>query len=67
LPVREALAFRALQSRERPVAIVAPEPGAVIVAEIELGKVAVKVLLAAVLVHAGHAPLEDREHVLNRV
>ena len=38
-----------------------------VVAEIELGEVAVEVLLAAVLVDAAHAALEDREHALDGV
>jgi hypothetical protein len=41
--------------------------GAVVVAEIELGKVAVQVLHAAVLIDALDAALEDRELALNRV
>jgi hypothetical protein len=39
----------------------------VVVAEIVLREIPVQVLLAAVLVDAAHAPLEDREHALNRV
>ena len=38
-----------------------PELDAIRIAEIEFGKVAVKVLFAAVLVDANHAALEDRE------
>ena len=41
--------------------------GAAVVAEIELGKVAVKVRFAAMLIDADHAALEHGEHVLNRV
>lgn len=43
------------------------QSGAAIVTEIELGKVAVQMSLAAMLIDANHAALEDREHVLNRV
>ena len=46
---------------------VTPKRGAAIVAEIELGKVAVQVRFAAMLIDADHAALEDREHVLDRV
>ena len=42
--------------------------GAVVVTEIELGKVAVKVLFLAVLVHpAAQAAFEHRKHVLGGV
>ena len=47
--------------------IVHAERDAVVVAEIKLRKIAVQVLLAAVLIDAAHAALEDREIVFNRV
>ena len=43
------------------------ESRAAVVAEIELGEVAVQVGLAAMLIDAVHAALEDREHVLDGV
>lgn len=41
------------------------ESDTVVVAEVELSKVAVQVLLAAVLIDALHAALEDREVALD--
>src|SRR5690606_15819992 len=43
------------------------ERGTAIVSEIELGKVAVQMGSAAMLVDADHSALEHGEHVLNRV
>ena len=43
------------------------ESGAVVVTELELGKVAVQVLFAAMLVDTLHAALEDAEITFNRV
>lgn len=39
----------------------------IVVAEVELGKVAVQVLLSAVLIDTLHAPLEGAEEALNGV
>jgi hypothetical protein len=50
LPVCEALAFHALHSGDGPVNVTATESDAVIVAEIELGQIAVKVLFFAMLI-----------------
>jgi len=41
------------------------KPGTVSIAEIELGQIAVQVLLAAMLVDALHAAFEDRVIALN--
>lgn len=38
-----------------------------VVAEIELGKITVQVLLPAVLINAAHAAFEDREKAFNRI
>ena len=38
-----------------------------VISELDLGKVAVQMLLAAMLVHALHAALEDRERAPNSV
>ena len=50
-----------------PVLIVNAKRDAVGIAEIEFGQVAVQVLLAAVLIDALHAALEDREVTFDRV
>jgi len=41
--------------------------GAVRIAKIEFRKIAVEMLLAAMLVRSDHAALEDREHALDGV
>jgi hypothetical protein len=59
--IGEPLALGALHSNGGSLRIVDAEPKAVGIPKVELGQVAVQVLLAAVLVHAFHAALEDRE------
>jgi len=61
LPVHQPLAFDAADRRNGAVGIADAKRNAVIVAEIELGKVAVQMLLGTVLIDATHAALEDRE------
>ena len=61
LPVHQPLAFNATDRGEGAVDVAIAERDAVIVAVIELGKVAVQMLLFAVLVHATHSAFEDRE------
>jgi hypothetical protein len=65
--VGQPLADRAQQRRLGAHGVVHAQPDPVVVAEIELGEVAVEVLLAAVLVDALHAPLGDREVAFRRV
>ena len=65
-PVGEALADDARERPFRALAVVDSEGDAVVVPEIELGEVAVQVLLAAMLANALHAPLEDRVVALDR-
>jgi hypothetical protein len=57
----------ALNRADGALCVVNAELSAVRVAEIELGEVAVKVTLAAVLINAFHATLENRVIALNRV
>ena len=54
--IGEPLTDDALEGIFRPLGILNAEGGAVVLAEIELGKVAMKVLLAAVLTDALHCP-----------
>ena len=67
MPVCEPLAFRALHGRESPVLIVEAERDPVVVAELVFRKVAVQVLLSAVLVKAFHSALENGEYAFDRV
>ena len=57
----------AAQCNPGPCCVVRTVVLAVVVAELELGSVAVQVPLGAVLADAPHAPLEDREGTLDRV
>ena len=54
----EALADDTTNQRVRAIGIAEAERNAVIVAEIELGKVAVQVLLTALLINAAHTRLK---------
>ena len=58
-PIRETLASRTLHSKRGTFAIVEAKFNAVIETEIIFGKVAMQMLLAAVLINAAHAALED--------
>ena len=66
-PISKALAFYHGEQLVVTLGISDLERGATVVAEIELGKVAVQMRFAAMLIDADHAALEDGEHVLNRV
>ena len=66
-PIGQAFAFRALNGDLGAGRIVVAEADAVRVAKIELGQIAVQMLLAAMLVDAFHAALEDRIEALDRV
>ena len=57
----------AFQDRYGSPFVVYPIGNPIVVPELEFGRVAVQVLLGAMLVDALHAPLEDREVALNRV
>ena len=65
--IGESLAIRSLQCQRCALLIVNTQRDAVVVAELELGHVAVEVLLAAMLVIALHAALEDREEAFDGV
>ncbi len=60
-PIGKPLAFDARHSAVSALSIVHAKCNAVAVPEVELGKVAVKVLLPAMLIDALHSALEDRE------
>jgi hypothetical protein len=66
-PIGEALSARTLDCPAGALGIVNPELDAIRIAEVELGEVAVKVPLGAVLIDAGHSALEDREIAFNGV
>ena len=61
LPVHQPLAFNATDRGEGAVDVAVVERDAVIIAVVELGEIAVKVFLFAVLVDATHSAFEDRE------
>jgi len=67
LLIHQALAFDALHGLDGAVNVAVAEFDAVIVAEVKFREVAVQVLLAAVLIDAAHAALEDREEALDRI
>jgi len=54
------LSDHASNCARRALAILNAERNARVVPKVELGKVAVQVLFAAMLIHAAHAALEDR-------
>jgi hypothetical protein len=58
LTIRQTLAGRGTNSKGHPFPVIKTEGGAVVEPEIVFGKVAVQVLLAAMLVNASHAALE---------
>src|ERR1700683_5580503 len=62
--IGEALALTTPNCGNRPLHI---GELARVVAKIELRKIAMQVLLCAVLIHAAHSALEDREITLNRI
>ena len=59
--ISNALAFAAANSKHGALLIIVTKRNAVIVPEIKFREIAVQMLLAAMLVHALHAALEDRE------
>jgi len=59
--VRETLAFRTLDCKRRTFPVVNAEGGPVVIAEIKFREIAMQMLFFAMLVHAAHAALEDRE------
>ncbi len=65
--IGEALTDSALGDSAGALDVADPERNPVAVAEIELGKVAVQVMLAAVLVDAAHPAFEDREEAFDGV
>ncbi len=65
--IGQPLPFDALDRGMRAGGITHAELFAVIIAEIELGEIAMQMLLVAMLVHAEHAALEDTEIVFDRV
>ena len=60
LPIGEPLADDALNGARGTLYVIYAQPDAVAIAEIELRQIAVQMLLAAMLVDALHAALEDR-------
>jgi hypothetical protein len=65
--VSQPLADDPLEAFNCPRLVIKAVGNARVVAELELGNVAVQVMLCAVLVHAAHAALEDRERPLDGV
>src|ERR1700730_15533202 len=63
----QPLADHTLERTRGPLAVVNSECDALIVTKIELGKVAMQMLLAAMLIDASHAALEDRIVALDGV
>lgn len=61
LPVHQPLAFDAADRGKGAVDVAVAERHAMIVAVIELGKVAMQMLLFAVLINTAHSAFEDRE------
>lgn len=66
-PIGKALDVRALDRQQRAVGVLDAEGEAVVIAECELVDVALEVLLAAALIYALHAALEDAEEALDGV
>src|SRR4051794_7135572 len=66
-PIHEPLAEAASDDHRRTLHILDAETHARVVSELELGKVAVQMHLAAMLVNALHATLEDAEIAFDRV
>jgi hypothetical protein len=66
LIIGEALALTTSYRGNGAVSVVAPKRDTVIIAELEFGKVAVQMLLAAMLVDALHPALKNRESDIGR-
>ena len=58
-PVRETLAFNALHGERRTFPIVVTERDTMIVTKVKFSEIAMQMLLAAMLIHAFHAALEN--------
>jgi hypothetical protein len=67
LPIGQTSADGAHQRKLCSLHVLDAQCGTIAVTEIELGKIAVQVLLAAMLVNAFHAALEDAVEALNRI
>ena len=67
LPVHQPLAFNAFDRGKGAVDVAVAERHAVIVAVVELGKIPMQMLLFAMLIHAAHSALEDREVAFCRI
>lgn len=67
LSISQPLAFRATDRFKRAVNVAIAEFDAMVLTEIELGKVAMQVLIAAVLIDALHALLKQAEIPLDAV
>ena len=65
--IGETLANDALERLVGTCAVVHTERNPVVVPEIELGKVAIQMLPAAMLINAGHSALEDAEEAFDGV
>jgi hypothetical protein len=65
--IGEPLAFHALQKTLCAVLIVYAKRDAVVIAEVEFSKVAVQVIVSAVLIDALHAALEDRKETFDGI
>jgi hypothetical protein len=66
-PRCEPLAFDGLESCIRALRVIYTKRSVVVVAKIELGKIAVQTIGAALLIKARHATLEHAEETFNRV
>src|SRR3954447_10984183 len=66
-PIGKTLPFHSEQGRTCPAGIINAEPDAVVVTELELGQIAVQMLLVAMLIDAFHAALEQAEVAFDSV
>src|SRR5258708_678475 len=65
--IGEPLALHSLEQNVRAVGIFNPKSNAIAIAEIEFGKIAVQVVVAAMLIDTFHTAFEDREEALDGV
>lgn len=65
--VRETLALNAFKGLRRTFPIVDAKARTIVVTEVELGAVAIKMLLADMVIGSDDATLKDREIILSRV
>jgi hypothetical protein len=66
-PIRQALPVHALGGQNGSFFVLNPVANTVVVAKAEFVQAALQVLLAAVLMHANHAALENAEEAFNRI